>query len=263
MVTVQSILDYLKQDIQLPENTVDQLIYGKPDDTVTGVAVMFMPTVDALKDAISKSCNLILTHEGVFNSHWHDATPKNPVHKLKDSLIRSNQLNIFRFHDLMHMYQPDYITRALVEHIAPAQNIVIETPLLTVVECKQPISVLEVINQLKDDLNLSTTKLVGDEHQLINRIGVSVGFRGGGEQLIPEIDRLDLDLMIYGEGHEWETPEYVRDAQALGVSRNVLVIGHYESEAPGIKKYQKVLQAAFPAIPVHYIDSGSPFRTHN
>ena len=40
------------------------------------------------------------------------------------------------------------------------------------------------------------------------------------------LERGDADLIICGEGPEWETPEYVREANRLGRSCGLIVLGH-------------------------------------
>ena len=85
------------------------------------------------------------------------------------------------------------------------------------------------------------------------RIGVLVGYRGGGEQVIPLFENEGFDLVIYGEGPEWETPEYVRDAVRQGKKKGLLVLGHAESEMPGMRFLARELQDKFPGIPVHFL----------
>ena len=66
--------------------------------------------------------------------------------------------------------------------------------------------------------------------------------------------------MICGEGPEWEAPEYVRDAVYQKKNRALIVLGHAESESPGMEYYTELLQNSFPNIPVHYIKYDPIFR---
>lgn len=62
-----------------------------------------------------------------------------------------------------------------------------------------------------------------------------------------------LDLVIAGEGFEWEVPEYIRDAGQQDRNRALLMLGHAESEAPGMKLLAARLAGQFPQVPVQYI----------
>lgn len=53
------------------------------------------------------------------------------------------------------------------------------------------------------------------------RIGLLAGYRGGGEVVIPLFQNQNLDLIIAGEGPEWESPEYVRDALQQGKKKHL------------------------------------------
>jgi len=86
------------------------------------------------------------------------------------------------------------------------------------------------------------------------------GYRGGGTHAIPLIEKHRLDLVLCGEGPEWETPEYVRDAVRQVRSKALITLGHAESEAAGMKLLADRLQARYPGLPVRYIAEEPIFR---
>lgn len=45
---------------------------------------------------------------------------------------------------------------------------------------------------------------MGDLSMECRRVGILVGYRGTGEMIIPLFHKESLDLVIYGEGPEWE-----------------------------------------------------------
>ena len=49
--------------------TVDTFKAGNPDDTVTGIAVTMMATMDVLERAAASGKNLVITHEPTFYNH--------------------------------------------------------------------------------------------------------------------------------------------------------------------------------------------------
>jgi putative NIF3 family GTP cyclohydrolase 1 type 2 len=259
MLLVKDILNHIKQDYTLPEGSVDELLYGDLSHNVTGIAVMFMPTIRALQEATQLNCNLILTHEGLFFHHWKTPHVKGKVYQEKEAYMKDHGLNIFRFHDLIHMYNPDKITAALTDTLFP--NVVSKQifPTYTVIELKNAQSLFSLRTQIKATLQLPTYRYVGEDLHHIKRIGLFVGYRGNGEHVIPTFEDDQVDLVIYGEGFEWETPEYVRDSLETSSPKSLIILGHYASEAPGMALFAEELAQSFPDVPVHYIDSGSPF----
>lgn len=62
-LTVQDVVLHLTDNIELPENTVDQLITGSLDRKVKGIIIAFMPTHYVIEQAIKEGANLIIAHE--------------------------------------------------------------------------------------------------------------------------------------------------------------------------------------------------------
>ncbi|MGM0523466.1 MAG: Nif3-like dinuclear metal center hexameric protein [Bacillota bacterium] len=259
MLLVKDVLDHIKQGYTLPEGGVDELLYGDISNKVTGIAVMFMPTIRVLQEATQLNCNLILTHEGVFFHHWKAPHIKDAVYEEKEVHIQKLGMNIFRFHDLIHMYKPDKITAALTDTLFPDVMSKQIFPTYTVIELSKAQSLLSLRTQIKATLQLPTYRYVGKDQHQIKRIGLFVGYRGNGEHVIPTFEDDQVDLAIYGEGFEWETPEYVRDSLETSLPKSLIILGHYASEAPGMALFAEELAQSFPDVPVHYIDSGSPF----
>jgi len=112
---------------------------------------------------------------------------------------------------------------------------------------------LEVAEYLKRQLDIRYLRSSGDLSKACHRIGLFVGYRGGGPLTIPLFEQHRLDLIVYGEGPEWETPEYVRDATHLGNNKALIVLGHAESEQPGMKLLAERLGPKLPEIPVYFI----------
>jgi putative NIF3 family GTP cyclohydrolase 1 type 2 len=118
----------------------------------------------------------------------------------------------------------------------------------------------EALNHIKHNLGLGYLRFMGNPDMLCRRVGILVGYRGSGELTIPLFNKENLDLVIYGEGPEWETPEYVRDSILQGMQRGLIVLGHAESETPGMKYLTELLQERFPDIPVHFIPQSPIFK---
>ena len=63
------------------------------------------------------------------------------------------------------------------------------------------------------------------------------------------------DVLLCGEISEWETAEYVRDAQAEGRKLSLVVLGHIASEEPGSEFMANWLKEKVPGIKVTHVPS--------
>ena len=49
-----------------PATTRDKLLYGDPDQECTGIAISCFASVEVIRQAARKGCNLIVAHESLF-----------------------------------------------------------------------------------------------------------------------------------------------------------------------------------------------------
>lgn len=255
-VTVQDVINRLTEPAGRLESTVDRVVAGSSDAIVHGIVVTFAASFSVLQRAVQAGANLVITHEGIFYSHHEDGVDgmqASSVYQDKIDLIQSGNLTIYRFHDAPHRYVPDMITQGLVQ--ALDWEPYIDTYLLTAALVTLPgkLTVQEIAEDIKRKLNLPYLRYVGNRSGICSRIGITVGYRGGGAHAIPLCVNERLDLLIAGEGPEWETPEYIGDAAAQGRNPSMLLLGHAASEEPGMACAAKLLRGLFPQIPVHYI----------
>jgi putative NIF3 family GTP cyclohydrolase 1 type 2 len=262
-ITVQDVVKRLTDPVETVEDTVDTLKFGSLNTEVSGIAVTFMPTYTSVQTSIELGANLLIAHEGIFFSHRDEAalgeSPGNQVYTEKYDLINESGLAIYRFHDYWHRYQPDGIMTGLVQSLEWDPYVTKHQAAATVLTIP-PMTVTEIAQYVKDKLNIEFVRCTGDLSMSCTRVGVLVGYRGGGSQAIPLSEQHDLDLVIYGEGPEWETPEYIRDSVAQGKQRSLIVLGHAESEQPGMKYLADVIAEMFPAVPVHFIPNEPCFK---
>ena len=72
-----------------------------------------------LQKAVEMNCNFIITHEPIFYNHLDEteAYANDPVYKEKRKFIEDHKLVVFRFHDHIHMTQPDGIYAGMIEKL--------------------------------------------------------------------------------------------------------------------------------------------------
>jgi putative NIF3 family GTP cyclohydrolase 1 type 2 len=260
--TVNDIINQLTSHLPKIEPTVDTLKFGNLQHEVKGIVTTFMPTFSVLQRTVELGANLIIAHEGAFFSHndaFESSLQDNRTYLAKKQYILENGLNLFRYHDYPHAERPDLVNEGLLRALEwdpYFKEFANYTDMLVI----PGMTVAEIAAYVKAKLGIPYVRIIGDPDMSCTRVGITVGYRGGGSVVIPAMEQNDLDLVICGEGQEWETPEYVRDSVALGRNRALLVLGHAESEQPGMKRLAERLQEEFAEVPVHYVPNEPVFQ---
>jgi len=260
--TVQEIVHRLlnpTNDTEPVENTVDTLKYGNPGATVTKIAVTFTATCEALQQAVDAGAQLLVTHEPTYFNHMDetDWLQGDPVYEGKRQLIEESGMAVFRFHDYVHeRYEPDGIGHGMLSALGWSEWADPAHPRLVVLE---PTTVKDVAAHIKSKLGIDSLRLIGSPELIVRRICLFPG-APGGERQIQEFRDYDIELMVAGETHEWETNEYVRDAVALGLNKALLIIGHQKSEEAGMLYAVDLLRGLFPDIETIFLPGQVAFK---
>jgi putative NIF3 family GTP cyclohydrolase 1 type 2 len=252
--TFGQVIEYLTAGIRKPEQTVDKLEAGTPESEVQGIVTAFSASQYVVEQAALLGANLIITHEGVFYSHQdnREGLENDPVYRRKSALIASSGVGIYRFHDYVHRYTPDGIMEGLLRELGWEPYVERHLPHVSILTLPTR-TVSEIAGYLKGKLHIPYVRAAGSLSAACSRVGVLVGYRGSGPLAIPLFEQESLDLIIAGEGPEWEIPEYIKDAYRQGRNQALIMLGHAESEAPGMKLLAQRLTLQFPDVPVHFI----------
>jgi putative NIF3 family GTP cyclohydrolase 1 type 2 len=216
-----------------------------------------MATCEVIEAASRRGANLIISHEPIFYNHLDETAwlGDDEVLGRKQQLIREKGIAIFRFHDFWHRVSPDPVSGALVRDIGWSDRTKSEDPRICVIE---PIQLRTLVAQLKERLGLRRVQVVGNSETTCRRIGVMPGASGGNSQMRFFRDE-GIDTLIVGEISQWETNIYVRDANELGLQRSLLVLGHVQSEEPGMRVLVGWLKPRFPGLPIFHVPTPDPF----
>ena len=272
-MTVKEVIDAVikKTGIEpLPQDkTCDLLITGSYDMEVTKIVTTFMATVDVIRQAIEIGANLIITHEPTWftGPDKLDWVENDPVYLKKKELINKHNIAIWRFHDHIHMAADgDGIYRGFDKEVGwESYKIPNPESLRYFGTCYQipQTSLKELCSFFKDRLDMDVIQIVGNPDMKVERVSVLVGGGSlglGREEMPMELmNENNLDLLICGEITEWTTVAYVRDADALGFNKGMLMLGHAKSEEPGMKHLGSWLKDITPGIETVFIDSKEPF----
>ena len=266
MPTIEEVITRLTEQVYV-EDTVDGLKMGGATSPVHGIGSTFMASYDVLKRAQRRGLNLVLTHESPFYSHRDqiDILEGDAVYQAKLAFLAQSEIAVFRLHDHIHRITPDGIVDGLIRDLEwtayiDANKVQIKMDLKTPVLTIPTMRLGEVAQYVKTKLQVNFVRIVGDRTMPCQRIGLLPGYCGGGRLAIPFMRSEALDLIIAGEGPEWETPEYVRDAISLGQAKAMMILGHRESEESGMKYLLDWLQPLFPEVPMEFLPAKPLFE---
>ncbi|HTE33323.1 MAG TPA: Nif3-like dinuclear metal center hexameric protein, partial [Chryseolinea sp.] len=158
--------------------------------------------------------------------------------------------------DYIHTYRPDGVLMGVLTKLGWEKYYNAENPALVV---HPPITVDEIATLAKKNMDISMVRIIGDRKQVCKRIALIPGAAGGKAQ-IELLQKQKPDVLLVGEVHEWETAEYVRDAQAMGLPMSLIVMGHAESEEPGMAWLVSWLSPRVKDIKITHVPSHDPFQ---
>ncbi|CAN7609197.1 Nif3-like dinuclear metal center hexameric protein [Paenibacillus sp. LjRoot56] len=255
MITVQMILDRLIEPVGQLEKTVDTLKSGRLDTEVQKVAVVFMTTYAAIKQAVEAGVDLIITHEPTYYNHMDEGEwlSGNPVYEKKRALIEESGIAIFRLHDYVHSYKPDGILVGMLKQLEWESYASPENMRLLTLPLDEVHTVRTLVAHLKSKLGIENMLVAGNPDLPVKRMGLMPG-ASGGRSHIKFLGSQDIDVLIVGETSEWETNEYVRDAADMGMAKALIVTGHQKSEEAGMQTVVEMLREAFPEVQVAFME---------
>lgn len=261
IVKAGSIISRMQENVtcEWATETVDTYKGGNAESQVTGIATTFLATYEVLKRAKEAGLNMIITHEPTFYNHLDETTffEEDPIYQKKRDFIRDNNMVVFRFHDHWHRTQPDGILLGMTERLGWKDYEVRPNELLFKLP-EQSLS--QLADYLQKHFGATSVRVVGPKDMMISQVGFSMGSPGSQSQI--RILRMDeVEVLVGGETHEWETVEYVRDAIAQGQKKALILIGHANSEEAGMAYCADWLKGFIKDVPVQFIPAGDPFWT--
>ncbi len=259
-LTAQQVITQMKSKLTCTWNnqTVDTFKTGNPDDVVTGIAVCMFADVETLRKAVAQNCNLVITHEPTFYNHLDqtDQFKNDLVYLQKREYINQHHLIIFRFHDHWHRTVPDGIYVGMIDKLGWKANEV-DNSLLYFKFPEQTVG--EFAEQVQDKLKGSQLRIVGNPTMHFTNVALSVG-APGSQSHISMLNNPFTELLVAGEGQEWETYEYVLDASMLGMKKAAIFTGHISSEEAGMEYCASWLKTFIHSVPIVYLENGPSFH---
>ena len=260
-VTARQVIERIQKNVGVPwrAETVDTFKAGDPETPVTGIATTMMATYDVLRRAAASGKNLIITHEPTFYNHLDQTADfekeNDAVLATKQSFIAEHHLVIWRFHDHWHARKPDGIQTGMIRALGwekfqnPNNNRLFVVPEITLEQ---------LASDIRQRLGIRTLRVVGNPAMRVNKLALNPGYPGFPAER-HTLQRDDVQVLVMGEGLEWETIEYGADAAAEGKQKALIILGHIPSEQAGMEDCATWLRTFVTEVPVEFIPTAEPF----
>lgn len=260
-ITARQVIERIQKNLGVPWHTptVDTFKAGDPDTPVMGIAVTMMATFDVVQRSAAAGCNLVITHEPTFYNHLDKtadfAAEKDAVWAAKEAFIKEHHMVVWRFHDNWHARPPDGIQAGMIRALGwqkyqnPADNHLFVIPATTVGK---------LASEIKERLGIHALRVVGDPSMKITKVALNPGYPGFPAER-HTLQRDDVEVLVMGEGLEWETIEYGADASAEGKRKALVILGHIPSEQAGMQDCAQWLKTFIREVPVQFIPAKEPF----
>lgn len=257
--TARDIVERIKQHIgvQWSDQTVDTFKDGDPATTITGIAVTMMATFDVIRRAVASGANLIITHEPTFYDHLDrlDVLEGDAVTAAKRAFIRENHVVVLRMHDHWHRRRPDGIATGMAKALAWEQY---RDPQSEYLFTLPEATLGDLAASIRQRLRAPTLRVVGDSALRVTRVALVPGAAGFALHR-QALQRTDVEVLVIGEAHEWETVEYVADAISAGKKKALIITGHIPSEQAGMEEFARWLGTFMADVPVTFVAAADPF----
>ena len=259
-MTIQQLIDLILTTIPgAPfKETVDTIKSGDGRQEVKGIVTTMFATIDVIKQAATLGANFIIAHEPTFYNHRDDTSwlENDQVFQFKNDLLKKHNIVVWRFHDYLHTHRPDGVQMGVLTKLGWQNFFNADNPRMIEVPAT-PLK--DLISHAKKSLGIRQVRFIGDLKQICKRVALSPG-AAGGRSHIQLLQKEKPDVLIVGEISEWETAEYIRDAQSMKLSMALIVLGHAESEEPGMEWLVSWLQPKVKDIKVTHVPSHYPFK---
>ena len=246
----------------VPEPTVDRVIVGDPATTVRGIAVVWMPTWEALREALANGCNVVVAHEPTFFSN-HDLDgfendgdealkAMGPVRDAKRGWIENNGMVVIRCHDVL-----DLMPGGVVDSLATAlgfseADCLAKTPFYRVVRIEPAVRASQLAERLAgafSALGQPGVAFYGDPERIVASLGLGTGYACEPWRFVAL--GAEMCLTIDDRIKTWIETEWADDS-----GYPMVVIHHGTSEEWGVRTLGAMISKHFPELAVRLLPQG-------
>jgi putative NIF3 family GTP cyclohydrolase 1 type 2 len=262
----------------------DGLQAGDGNAHVTGVAVAWSPGISVLQKAASQGCNLLLVKDPLY---WSEVAPgsgadRSParinegsaggtpwstveaasLYRYKKDLVEHLRMNVVRVAqnwDGMRANALRGLMQALKwkggeSFVADEQAPHSKSSVVKIA----PQSLIQLAEYAKAHLGATSVRVLGDRNAKVSTVAVHPAYI-----TVTAATRLGmvpgLDVVLSGEGCEWESFEYFEDWIDAGHGKGLIMLGLAVTSDSAAKEFAVWVQSVLGPAKVAFVSVGDPF----
>jgi putative NIF3 family GTP cyclohydrolase 1 type 2 len=249
-----------------PDNTVDRIIVGDPETEVSRVLVTWISSFQAVREAVVRGCQMVITHEPTFWTHanelaavgeWDADSLKDQVADCKRRYIEEHGLVILRIHDAWDAWPEIGIPWAWARHLElgaePAAQIERGYQQRYDIE---PVTLDDLARRIAARTALlgePAVQVVGPPDKMVSKVGIGTGCYCD----VSLFQELGCDVSIVCDDGAW----YWQDLQfAADADHAIIRVNHGTSEEPGMVSLADYVNSSLPGVAAEHLPHGPCFR---
>ena len=214
------------------------LMVGDMEQEVSSVLVALDCTLEVIREAEAKGCNLIFCHHPLIFQKPSSITTDKLLGKKIIELI-SNGISVYSSHTNLDSAKGglnDILMGLLglketnILEAVPGES---EAGIGRIASLEKPVTLSAIIDRVKESLDLDVIRFSGDENKVISKLAA---ITGSGQSFFCAAVREGADCIVTGD----TTYHNVSDLREEGIA--VIDAGHYGTEWPALKMFSKWLQ---------------------
>ena len=242
-----------------PAQTVDRIIIGDTEKEVRRVLVSWIASFQAVRAAVERGCDLLMTHEPTFWVHANEMAnlEKSEIAAAKRSFIEDNGLVVLRNHDVWDRMPEIGIPWAWASYLG------MTTPPAAIGAAGyqhrydiEPLPLGEFAARVAERtaaIGEPFVQVVGDGDQFVSKIGVGTGC--GCDIRTFQAMGCDASIVCDDGSCYWSVIQRAADE-----GHPVIRVNHGTSEEPGMVTLTQYINQRLPGLRAEHLPHGSTFR---
>ena len=236
------------------DETCDQFLHGDAESEVHGIAVAWIATQDAIRQAADNGCNLFITHEPVFYPGYEGHPTADRLVREKRELLDRLGMTLLRCHDTWDRMPEFGIPDAWASFLGFATEArpVESFYKICLLEPARVEDAARLILRKVRPLGQNTVLIFGDKDRKVARMAVGTG----AITHLPSMYDLKPDVILATDDgmNSWTGGLWAADLRVP-----LLLVNHATAEKPGMQAMASYLKGIFPGTPVRYLDVPFPY----
>jgi len=248
-----------------PFKTVDRIIIGDPETEVARALVCWISSFEAVRAAVARECQMLVTHEPTFWAHaneleglnWEPGSASHELAIAKREFIEEHGLVVLRVHDVWDKMPEIGIPWAWARFLDLGDK-----PAALGANGYQhrydidPVPLDELAHRFAGKtatVGEPAVQVVGDGDRVVSKVGVGTGCYCN--PLIFQQIGCDVSIVCDDGVYYWEGLQCAADNQ-----HPIIRVNHGTSEEPGMVTLTQYINEALPGVQAEHLPHGACFR---